>query len=316
MPNDQPETGPGVYVIGIDKAENTGPIYEALRQAGCVWRGQALSLNEALRQLDLVKDAISLVVVRADLARRGEEAALLEPLARWPLVVLLGVTRGDRQADIAQLPNVRQVFVVPPYDFHTMAALAAKKSGPTESVVPPVVAAETPTRASAVINPPRPTPRESRPVNPGSSTPGVAMVRTRLAFYGRRGGVGTSTAALRAAQLLAEQGRRVALFDSAQRGDLHVLLGCEPTPQPVQHDLITVYLGEPSEDLAGRYEALVIDGGRRYGTFNAQWIEVSRPLEDHTLRRLSGLPPADQTGTTQPARRLGLSKFLSFEVTE
>jgi len=115
---------------------------------------------------------------------------------------------------------------------------------------------------------------------------------------------------------LAEQGRRVALFDVAQRGDLHVMLGCEPTPQPVQRDLITVYLGEPSEDLAGCYEAMVIDGGRRRGTFNAQWIEVSRPLEDHTLRRLSGLPPADQTGTTQPARRLGLSKFLSFEVTE
>ena len=94
------------------------------------------------------------------------------------------------------------------------------------------------------------------------------------------------------------------------------MLGCEPTPQPVQRDLITVYLGEPSEDLVGHYEALVIDGGRRHGTFNAQWIEVSKPLDDSTLRRLSGLPPADQTGAAQPARRLSLSKFLSFEVTE
>ncbi len=314
MLSDQPESGPGVYVIGIDKAENTGPIYEALRQAGCAWRGQALSLNEALRQLELVKDEVDLVVVRADLARRGEEVALLEPIRRWPLVVLLGVARADRQAAIAQLPNVRQVLVVPPYDFHTLGMIQVKKSGPAESVLPPAVATVTPARAEVMISAPLPTARESRPVTPGSSTCGAA--RTRLAFFGMRGGVGTSTAALRAAQLLAGQGLRVAVFDAAQRGDLHVMLGGDPSPQPMQHNLITVYLGEPAEEIVEPYEALVIDGGRRRGTFNAQWIEVSRPLDDNALRRLIGLPPEDQTGEARPARRLVLPRILSIEVTD
>jgi len=222
MPSDQPESGPGVYVIGIDKAENTGPIYEALRQAGCAWRGQALSLNEALRQLELIKDAVDLVVVRADLARRGEEAALLEPIARWPVVVLLGAARADRQAAIAQLPNVRQVLVVPPYDFHALETIQVKKTAPAESAAPPVVTAATPAGAEVMISSPRPPVRGSRPVTAGSST--VSVARTRLAFFGMRGGVGTSTAALRAAQLLAGQGLRVAVFDAAQRGDLHVMV--------------------------------------------------------------------------------------------
>jgi cellulose biosynthesis protein BcsQ len=131
-----------------------------------------------------------------------------------------------------------------------------------------------------------------------------------------RGGVGTSTAALRAAQLLAGQGLRVAVFDAAQRGDLHVMLGAQPTPQPVQHNLITVYLGEPAEEIVEPYEALVIDGGRRHGTFNAQWIEVNRPLDDNALRRLIGLPPEEQTGEARPARRLVLPRILSIEVTD
>jgi hypothetical protein len=131
-----------------------------------------------------------------------------------------------------------------------------------------------------------------------------------------RGGVGTSTAALRAAQLLAGQGLRVIAFDAMQRGDLHVMLGVQPTSQPMQHNLITVHLGEPTEEIAGPYDAIVIDGGRQHGTFNARWIEVSRPLDDNTLRRLIGLPPEEQPGTTRPARRLGLPRILTIEVTE
>ena len=80
MSADSPERG--AYVLGTDKAENLGPIYDALRAAGYAWCGQALSLNEGLRQLELIKDKVHLVVVRAELARRGEEATLLEPVAR------------------------------------------------------------------------------------------------------------------------------------------------------------------------------------------------------------------------------------------
>jgi hypothetical protein len=116
--------------------------------------------------------------------------------------------------------------------------------------------------------------------------------------------------------MLAEQNQRVALFDAAQRGDLHVMLGAQPTPQPVQYDRITILLSEPTEEIAGRYGAIVIDGGRRHGTFNAQWIEVNRPLDDNTLRRLIGLPLVDQENSARPARRLNLARFITFEVTE
>ena len=159
MASDSAETGPGVYVVGIDKAENTGPIYEALRQAGCAWRGQALSLNEALRQLELIKKVkteVALVVVRADLARRGEEAALLEPLARWPLVVLLGVARADRKADIAQLPNVRAVVLVPPYDFSVIRTLALENSTATGPVAATVAPAPPARQESVSTLPPAP----------------------------------------------------------------------------------------------------------------------------------------------------------------
>jgi hypothetical protein len=257
---------------------------------------------------------VDLVVVRADLARRGEEAALLDPIARWPLVVLLSAARADRLAAIAQLPNVRQVFVVPPYDFHALGMSHLKRTVLAEPVAPPVAEAVAPGLTEVVIHPPQPTSRGSQLVVPSASTPVVK--RNRLAFFGMRGGVGTSTAALRAAQLLTGQGLRVAVFDAAQRGDLHVMLGGDPTPQPLQHNLITVYFGEPAEEIVGPYEALVIDGGRRHGTFNAQWIEVSRPLDDSALRRLIGLPPGDQAGEVRPTRRLVLPRILSIEVTE
>ena len=57
---------------------------------------------------------------------------------------------------------------------------------------------------------------------------GPVKRRVRVAFYGSRGGVGVSTAALKVAQWLAAAGTRVILIDATGRGDLHLLLDLEP----------------------------------------------------------------------------------------
>lgn len=316
----------GVYVLGVDKAENNGPIYDALGALGFAWCGQALSLNEGLRQLKLLQEQVHLIVMRAELARGGEEAALLEPLAAWPLAVLIGPARATQRDAIGHLPNVRAVISVPPYDFRALQTSYCELFAQLNPASPaPVIAAalvtqvqSTPTR----VDPPpgaevsKPSQRTT-PSAPSVSARRALVSRLRIAFYGSRGGAGTSTTALQAAQLLAGCGMKVALFDARQRGDLHLLVGEQPTVQPLQQAGLTIYLAEPTEEIARAYEAVVIDGGRQHGTFNAQWIEVQRPVDETTLRRYLGLPSLEpQGGNARLARRLNLPRFLSIEVTE
>jgi hypothetical protein len=127
-----------------------------------------------------------------------------------------------------------------------------------------------------------------------TSRASTIRVRVRLGFYGTRGGAGASTAALRVAQALADAGLRVALFDAIRRGDLHLMLGLQPQEQPVQRAGITLFLAAPSEDVARTFDAVVIDGGRTRGTFNADWIQVAGPLGGDDIRRLAGLEPIQE----------------------
>ncbi|MCP3957253.1 MAG: hypothetical protein GY719_05320, partial [bacterium] len=153
----------------------------------------------------------------------------------------------------------------------------------------------------------------------------------RLGLYGARGGVGTTTAALTAARALAGEGQCVALFDAARRGDLHVMVGVEPGEQPVARDDITLFLGAPTEDAIKSFDGVVVDGGRRRGDLNAEWIVVERPLSENHVRRLVGLAPRveekDEGDVTSPkvsrrklpklpGGRWDLRKLISIEVTE
>ncbi len=311
----------GVYVLGVDKAENNGPIYDALRSIGFAWCGQALSLNEGLRQLELIREQVHLIVVRAELARGGEEAALLEPVARWPLAVLVGAARAKHQAEKSGWPNVRAVISVPPYDFSALRDLYRElyRQVNPSSAAPVLTTVSAPQPAQAAPVPARPVSPDTRVTSQAAAcTPAqrLAVSRLRIAFFGRRGGVGTSTAALHAAQLLANTGLKVVLFDAGQRGDLHLMLGEQPAAQPLHKAGLTLYLTAPNEELADGYEAVVIDAGRQHGTFNAQWIEVQRPFDEPALRRLVGLPLVDQSDSPQPTRRLGFPRLFSIEVTE
>jgi hypothetical protein len=111
----------------------------------------------------------------------------------------------------------------------------------------------------------------------------------RIGFYGARGGVGTTTAAVTAARLLAAQGLRVALCDAPQCGDPALLLGLMPSEQPVTSGGITVYFGLVLDDARIDYDAIVIDGGRQRRLFPARWIGLDAPLSEAEIAEFSGL---------------------------
>jgi hypothetical protein len=133
----------------------------------------------------------------------------------------------------------------------------------------------------------------------------------RLAFWGTRGGVGVSTTAWQVAQILTDAGLDVAVFDSARRGDLHLLCGQAPTPEPLRHGNLTIYSGAPTEEVAAQHQAIVIDGGRERGVFNAAWIELSRPPSREQLQRWA-LPEQPIAN----ARVWRVPKLLAIEVTD
>ena len=122
----------------------------------------------------------------------------------------------------------------------------------------------------------------------------------RLGFYGTRGGVGTTTAVVTAAKLLAAQGKCVALFDAAQRGDPYLLLDLIPSDQPATTGTITIYPNLALDDARVSYDAIIVDGGRERRAFPARWITVDKPLSEAAVAKLLGI---DLASLTQEARR-------------
>lgn len=303
--------GPGVVVIGPDRAENVGPIYAALERAGC----QVQGTTERVDGLDLARIKPVVVVVRGDMVPRLQEERLITAVQppsglTWDIVVLLGRNRSERAAAVQALAHVKRVIIVPPYDFGFLNP-AVKQSAPN------AVTAAVPTSQTKAAVSAQPSISASLPpavsVNPGL-VGGPVKRRVRVAFYGSRGGVGVSTAALKVAQWLAAAGTRVILIDATGRGDLHLLLDLEP--DSIRHTLgnLTLWLGQPSEEIVAGYDALVIDGGRQAGSFNARWVELQKPVKDDELRSLAGLP-AGETGSNGP-RGFNLGRLLSVRITE
>jgi hypothetical protein len=139
----------------------------------------------------------------------------------------------------------------------------------------------------------------------------AALAGVRLAFWGTRGGVGVSTTAWRVAQLLAETGIDVALLDVTRRGDLHLLSGLVPGPEPAQQGNLMIYSGAPTEELAAHHQAVIIDGGRERGVFNAAWIALSKPPSEEQIRRW-----AHQEPITGNVRTWRVPKLFAIEVTD
>jgi len=122
----------------------------------------------------------------------------------------------------------------------------------------------------------------------------------RLGFYGTRGGVGTTTAVVTAAKLLAAQGKCVALFDAAQRGDPYLLLDLTPSDQPATTGTITIYPNLALDDARVSYDAIIVDGGRERRAFPARWIAMDKPLSEAAVAKLLGIAlPAHTQESTQ-----------------
>jgi len=117
----------------------------------------------------------------------------------------------------------------------------------------------------------------------------------RIGFYGTRGGVGTTTAVVTTAKLLAAQGQRVALFDAAQRGDPYLLLDLTPSDHPATTGNITVYPDLTLDDARVSYDAILVDGGRERRVFPARWIAVDKPLSEAAVAKLLGIDLASLT---------------------
>ncbi len=144
--------------------------------------------------------------------------------------------------------------------------------------------------------PPAPTEApEPTPLRPVPAPPPVARQlgltrpeRTvRLGFWGVRGGVGTTTAALTAAKLLSDAGGTVAVVDTTGRGDTFVWLGHQPQEEPLHHGNLILFSALPAEEALPPQGSLIIDGGRQpLPTLNVRWVKVSGPLGHEELSRL------------------------------
>ena len=300
-----------VFVIGNNRSENRGPIEAALQASGHELVNDVCSMIGAVDKLTAQHPRPEVVVVSADVVQRNRELEMLSMLADWPVVVLVPPGRiGQKdkleEASRSTATHVRGVLVVPPFDFSPLAQWCAEP-GPIASAAIVTTSPSTSAQASASNS-------ASPSTSVQTSTPSVALPvgrrQVRLGFYGSRGGVGVSTAALKVAQVLAARGQQVALFDTTGRGDLQVMLGHEPGPQPLVLDTLSVWMRQPTEEAIGGFEAVIIDGGRRKGSFNAEWIEVKKPLNDQALAQWAG---AEAVATP---RALSLGSLLSIEVTD
>jgi len=103
------------------------------------------------------------------------------------------------------------------------------------------------------------------------------------------------------------------------------MMGETPTERG-QHGKITIFLSGPDEKRARQFDAVIIDGGRRRGDFNAEWVEVNSPLSEDRVRDLVGLAPVDDDSQSprgrssrSPKRRkrgFNLGSLISFELTD
>lgn len=301
-----------VFVIGTDKAENHGAIDTALRKSGHALINDVCSLAGLPDKLVEMQPRPDVVIVRADVAPRDKEVEMLAALTRWPLVVLLPPSRFGRRADLEALPQVRGVLSIPPFDFSGLNALCSTpgpiSNQPVDSVAARVGTSGDPlsTDRSSGQNDLTRGAESNAPIN----TMATNYRQVRLGFFGQRGGVGVSTTALKVAQALVARGQRVALCDLTRRGDLHVMLGREPQPQTLVVGLLSLFLGLPSEESMSAFNAVVLDGGRHVGQFNAQWVEIRKPLTDQAIARLLDLDKPE------PARALSLGRLVSIEVTD
>lgn len=305
-----------IILAGRDEARLMRTAYPALTAAGIEVLAVVANsgqLPQALATWSKQAKAAMMVVVEADLYPTPDEA--VEALAQLaaPVAMILPAAWDAYRLRFTSLPNLAAGFAGPVSRWDTLA----KKLAELKAEGCPVTAFRGASQIQRDETQAQPStsqlatslPATSLPVPPAAAQPSVTVpppaksarppkrqtLKTRVGFYGTRGGAGASTAALTAARLLAAEGLRVALFDATGSGDLHLMAGLPPASDPVTQEGITFFLAQPAEDAAQSFDAIVVDGGRKRSQFNVMWVELDRPLSETGLRKRLGLPPAEET---------------------
>ena len=289
---------------------------ELRREAYAAFATQQLPVINILHTVDEVKGLSSEAVLVLDAALYDTEQKAAEALAALaPMQVIVILPEEWDTQPFKQLPNLVTGHSRPVTWPKVASAVRSRLN------LPPRSTSATDDQAAPTE---RPQPQSRPSQRPRRSRAKRRRPTVRLGFYGTRGGVGVSTAAVGAARALAEAGHTVGLFDATRRGDLHLMVGETPTGR-IQHGKITLFLSGPDEERARQFDAVIIDGGRRRGDFNAEWIEVDGPLSENRVRDLVGLAPVDDGGrapgkrSSKPKRRrrgLNLGGLISFELTD
>lgn len=305
-----------MILAGPDESVLTRSAYPAFNRAGI--RIEAIiDTPDRLRDV-MATTAVDLAVIEANIVGSPDEAlALLSDLGDAPMVVILPVTwKGHHKRFVAELPNLA-VGLTGPVNWPELASKLPgelRQRGYRFEKTP----GEREEQAALSAD------RQARlPLrrDPESKTPTV-----RVGLYGSRGGVGVSTAALAAAQAVARAGRRVALFDSRGRGDLHLMAGLRAfdAENPVVCQGITLFPCAPTAEMIRGFDAVVVDGGRERGGLNADWHSLDKPLSGDQVRAMVGLAPlaaeGGQSGRGDKKKRRkprvrDLGGLISIEVT-
>ncbi len=319
-----------IILAGPDRTFLTRHAYPAMTSAGF----DVLAVVDTPEKLRDVAGAVDLAIVEANIAATPDAAIeLLSGMSTQVAVILPAMWASERKR-FADLPHLVAGFTAPVAWPNVIAKLRER----IKETNPPTGqgTSDADIRDPAANGPVMPAaPIELPPDPERSPIRGKLPVRDpvlRLGFYGKRGGVGVSTAALTAARALSGEGKRVALFDAARRGDVHLMAGIQPSERTVTHESITFFLCPPNEEHIRDFDAVIVDGGRACGTFNANWVAVSRPVPKDKVLHLVGIEPREDENVEQSGertlprrsaprerrkpRKRGLGKLISIEVTE
>ncbi|MCP4542649.1 MAG: hypothetical protein GY832_36465 [Chloroflexi bacterium] len=319
-----------IVLAGLDRRVLVERVNPALCRTGRFDVIATATSPDELRQAT-AGDYIHLVVVEANIVPHLDEAiSLLGELTQKVRLVVVVPARWEKHRDkFSTLPD-GTLLLTAPVNWHTAADsildhLELEENEEQSHKATPAVQAQP-------VSERRPTDTETSkdplpPVQKIKLQGASPMVR--IGFYGTRGGVGTSSAALAAARILAGENHRVALFDATKRGDLHVMAEIQPVEQPVRHGAITFFLAGPTEKAVCDFDAIVVDGGRTRGAFNAEWCAISKPLSEEKIAQLVDVKPPesekeskedrDRKQAKKPKAKtpgFSLRNLISVEVTE
>ncbi len=232
-----------VLVASPDKDEIQKAVIPVLERIGASVLGYCISADSLADKVKTLQP--DLLLLRMDLARRGEEEAFLAALG-VPVAVILPRGRANLHDALLALPNVRCVAVLPDVDYVQLSAGLVQPAGaPVKPVAQPVV---DPVRVLSV------------PPTLASARPPVARKRaTCLVFLGVKGGVGTTTA-LCALAVAASGAMRVGVVDLTMTGEARMTL---PESSSVKRlDLDRAEVGAQWARLRSEFDLILVDAGR------------------------------------------------------